>query len=338
MRILILGGTRFIGPPIVRALFDKGHELTLFHRGNSLVKLPKDIENITGDRQNLLSFSNQLKKLKPHLVLDMFPITEQDAQVVTNIFKGIAKRTIAISSQDVYRAYGKLIGIEDCQVIPVPLNEDASLRKKIYPYRDNVKEDNKLYNYDKILVERIYMNEPELPCTVLRLPMVYGPGDYQHRLFPYLKRMDDNRPAILLEQGMAKWSSSRGYVEDIANAVVIAIENEKAANCIYNVSEEISQSEAEWIKAIAKAAGWDGKIVVVPKEQAPEFMKPGIDTAQHLVVDTTKIRDEIGYKELISQDEALKRTVEWERSHPPEKIDAAMFDYKAEDKFLENLN
>ena len=337
MKILILGGTRFIGPPVVRSLFDKGHELTLFHRGKSLVEFPNVVEHIISDRQNLSDFTDQLKELEPQLVLDMFPITEQDAQVVTNIFKGIAKRIVAISSQDVYRAYGKLIGIENCPTIPVPLNEEAPLRKKLYPYRDNVKEDNKLYNYDKILVERVYMNEPELPCTVLRLPMVYGPGDYQHRLFPYLKRMDDNRPAILLEQGMAQWCCSRGYVEDIANAIVIAIENVKAANRIYNVSEEISQSETVWIKAIAKATGWDGKIVVVPKEHAPEFVNPGIDTTQYLDVDTTRIRDELGYKELISQDEALRKTVEWERSHPPEKIDPAMFDYKAENNLLEQL-
>ena len=337
MKILIIGGTRFIGPPIVRSLLDKGHELVLFHRGKSSVELPKGVKHIMGDRQNLSDFSDQLKELEPQLVLDMFPITEEDARVITNIFRGIAKRTVAISSQDVYCAYGKLIGIEDCQVIPVPLNEDAPLRNKIYPYRDNVKEDNKLYNYDKILVERIYMNEPELPCTVLRLPMVYGPGDYQHRLFPYLKHMDDKRPAILLEQGIAQWCCSRGYVGDIANAVVLAIENEVAVNRIYNVSEEISQPEATWVKAIVKAADWNGKIIVVPKKQAPKFLNPGIDTTQHLTVDTTRIRDELGYKELISQDEALRKTVEWERSHPPEKIDPAMFDYKAEDNLLEQL-
>ena len=337
MKIVIIGGTRFIGPPVVRSLFDKGHELVLFHRGKSSVESPEGVEHILGDRQNLSDFTDQLKKLKPQLVLDMFPITEQDARVVTDIFKGIAKRIVAISSQDVYRAYGKLIGIEDCPPIPVPLSEDAPLRIKIYPYRDNVKEDNKLYNYDKILVEKVYMNEPELPCTILRLPMVYGPGDYQHRLFPYLKRMDDNRSTILLEQEMAKWSSSRGYVEDIANAIVLAIENESAANHIYNVSEEISQSEVVWIKTIAKATDWNGKVIVVSKEQSPDFLNPGIDTTQHLTVYTTRIRKELGYKELISQDEALRRTVEWERSHPPEKIDPKMFDYKAEDNLLEQL-
>ena len=194
-----------------------------------------------------------------------------------------------------------------------------------------------LYNYDKILVENVYMNELGLPCTILRLPMVYGPGDYQHRLFQYLKRMDDNRPAILLEQGMAQWSSSRGYVEDMASAIVLAIENEVAIGRIYNVSERESQSEALWIKAIAKVAGWNGKIVTVPKEQAPDFLNHEIDTTQHLTVDSTKIRSELGYKELLSQEEALRKTIEWERSNPPDKIDSKMFDYKAEDELLERL-
>jgi nucleoside-diphosphate-sugar epimerase len=47
------------------------------------------------------------------------------------------------------------------------------------------------------------MGTAGLPGTVLRLPTVYGPGDYQHRLFEYLKRMDDGRPAILLGEGVA---------------------------------------------------------------------------------------------------------------------------------------
>ena len=61
-----------------------------------------------------------------------------------NISKCIAKRIVAISSQDVYRAYGKLIGIENCPTEPVPLCEDSPLRKNIYPYRNTFKPDNKM--------------------------------------------------------------------------------------------------------------------------------------------------------------------------------------------------
>lgn len=70
--------------------------------------------------------------------------------------------------------------------------------------------------YDKILVERAVMGDADPVGTILRLPMVYGPGDPQHRLFQYLKRMDDRRPAILMDEGAAGWRWSRGYVENVA--------------------------------------------------------------------------------------------------------------------------
>ena len=44
------------------------------------------------------------------------------------------------------------------------------------------------------------MGDPDIEGTVLRLPFVYGTGDYQHRIFEFLERMDDKRPAILLDQ------------------------------------------------------------------------------------------------------------------------------------------
>ncbi|HCJ33637.1 MAG TPA: NAD-dependent dehydratase, partial [Ktedonobacter sp.] len=49
------------------------------------------------------------------------------------------------------------------------------------------------------------MSDPMLPGTILRLPMMYGPRDKQHRLFEYLKRMDDQRLAIILGEAYARW-------------------------------------------------------------------------------------------------------------------------------------
>ena len=107
MRILIIGGTRFIGPHIVRSLSNEGHDISLFHRSKSKIDLPNGVKHLLGDRQKLVEFSDQFKDLVPHLVLDMFPVTEQDAKEVVDIFNGVAKRIVAISSQDVYRANGK---------------------------------------------------------------------------------------------------------------------------------------------------------------------------------------------------------------------------------------
>ncbi len=66
-----------------------------------------------------------------------------------------------------------------------------------------------MHDYDKIPIERLVMNGPTIQGTVLRLPAVYGPNDGQHRLFEFLKRMDDQRPAILLDE---RWRNGAGRV------------------------------------------------------------------------------------------------------------------------------
>jgi len=341
MRVLIIGGTRFIGPLVVKKLFAHDHEITLFHRGKTQAALPTDIRHILGDRKDLTDFHDEFKKFQPDIVLDMIPITQEHAKLVMKTLKGIAKRVIAISSQDVYRAYGILIGKED-GLEETPLTEDSALRQKLYPYRGErprAQDDPQkiLDDYDKIPIEKIVMSEPELPGTVLRLPMVYGPGDYQHRLFEYLKRMDDRRPAIVLEKGLAEWRSSIGYVENVADAIALAVTNEHARNRIYNVAEPDNPTISEWLRQIGGAAGWDGEVVVAIREKLPHQLVPDFKTEQHLTVDTTRIREELGYCESILRDEALRYTIEWERMHPPQKVRPEQFDYETEDMVLKEL-
>src|SRR5205823_7436702 len=162
-----------------------------------------------------------------------------------------------IISVDVYRAYERFRKADPGPPDPAPLTEGSPLRDKLYPYRSMAKSaDEFMYHYDKILMEREVMSRPEaLPVTVLRLPMVYGPGDYQHRLFPYLKRMDDGRPAILLPEGWAQNRVSRGYVEGVAAAIVLAVLDDRATGRVYNVAEPEALSELEWVRRIGEAVG-----------------------------------------------------------------------------------
>jgi nucleoside-diphosphate-sugar epimerase len=267
----------------------------------------------------------------------MIPYNMQDAQTLIDTFEDIAQRVVAISSGDVYRAYGRVIGIELGPADPVPLTEDAPLRERLYPYKDRRpagQEYEWMATYDKILVERTVMNHPRLPGTILRLPMVYGPGDPQHRLFEYLKRMDDGRPAILVGEDLASWLWSRGYVEHVAEAIVLAVTNPRAIGRIYNVGDEPTLTIAEWIQEIGNAAGWHGSIVPVPSERLPESLRTHINTSQHLVFDTTRIRRELGYQEHFRLYEMLKHTITWQRANPPSYIDPELFDYAAEDAIL----
>ena len=88
------------------------------------------------------------------------------------------------------------------------------------------------------------------------------------------------------------------------------------------------------MKEIGSAAGWDGEVVAVPEDRLPKHLDWGLNTEQHWFVDTTRIRRELGYRETVPRNEALRRTVAWEQAHPPEKADPASFDYTAEDAAL----
>jgi nucleoside-diphosphate-sugar epimerase len=112
MNILILGGTGFMGPHVIRNLVAEGHLVTAFARGNLQPELPADVRRVTGDYKKLSDYRDQFQALAPEVVLDMIPITEQDALNVVATFRGIARRVVAASSQDVYFAWGYVTGTD----------------------------------------------------------------------------------------------------------------------------------------------------------------------------------------------------------------------------------
>lgn len=304
----MIGETGFTGPHAVRRLHELGHELLLYHRAETQADLYDGIRHVYGDRWDLAS-ADEMTRFAIQIVLDMIPRNEQDAWTVVSTFRGIARRVVALSSQDAYRAYGRLIGIEAGPVEPVPLNEDAPLRTRLYPYWKRSERSHDLpHHYEKILAERIHVSDPYLSGTVLRFPMVHGLRDRQYRTFEYLKRMDGGRRAILLEHGQARWCWTKGYVENLALAVVLAVTDDRAAGRTHNVGVHETLTWVEWVRAIGRAAGWDGEVVALPRASLPGHLVPDEDTDQRLMVDTTRIREELGDREHISRGEALRPT------------------------------
>jgi nucleoside-diphosphate-sugar epimerase len=330
MRLLVIGGTRFIGPRVVAQLVEQGHEVAVFHRGQTAAALPVGVRSILGDRHRLADFAAQFHRFAPEVVLDMIAFTELDARSLAATFRGMAQRAVVLSSGDVYRAYGIFTGLEQGPLEPTPLREDAPLRQTLYVHRaETTGPDDHMYNYEKILVERTLLADDNLPTTVLRLPMVYGPGDYQHRLSPYLRRIADGRKVIVLNEGMARWRCLRGYVDNLAAAIVLAVTNPKAAGRVYNVAEPIAHTEAEWVARIAAAAGWDGRVVTAPRGRLPL----PFNTGQDLVTDSSRIRTELGYTEVVASDVSLQQTIAWERQNLPDQP----MDHAAEDAVIAEL-
>lgn len=336
MRITVIGGTGFIGSHVV-ALLAEHHEVIVVHRGKHSATLPATVRTVIGDRDNLAALAATFRLQSPEVVLDMIAGDEHQARAVVDVFRGIAGRLVTTSSMDVYRAYEIALGLTAGPPEAVPLTEESPLRTTLHPYRNrpagSVPFDWVTTDYDKILVERIVRSEPCLRATILRLPMVYGPGDPLHRFHGFLKRMDDGRSAILIDETAATWQGPMGYVENVAAAIALAATNEAAAGRTYNIAEPTALSWADWARAVAQAAGWQGRIVILPRDRTPKHLVPPFRAEQHWNADSSRIRRELGFRETVTRAEALTRTVAWERVNPA-PFAAAAFDYEAEDRAL----
>jgi nucleoside-diphosphate-sugar epimerase len=310
VRILVLGGAGFVGTYLVRQLAAGGHRVAVFHRGRKPPDRPAGVDRFAGDRDRLSEYSAELRRWTPQVVVHQIAYVEAHARQMLEVFRGVAERTVVISSGDVYRSYGIFHGTESGPREPVPADEDAPLRRVLYPYRALAKGlDDFVYSYDKIPVEQAAQSDPALPATVLRLPMIYGPGDPQRRLSAYLRQMADGRSRIPLDATLARWCCTRGYVEDVAAAIALAATDARSAGRTYNVGEPVARTEEEWVRMIGAAAGWRGQVAAVPRGPLPV----PADYRQDVTTDTTRIRTELGYRESLSPDEALARTVRWER-------------------------
>jgi len=330
MRVLIIGGTNFLGPPLARRLLGAGHTVAVFHRGRTRADLPPDAEHILGDRHDLGTHAADFRRFRPGVVVDMIAFTEHDALGLVRTFRGLADRLVVISSADVYRAYGRFLGLEGGPAEPTPLSEDAPLRTALFPCRAQAQgPDDFFFTYDKIPVEGAAMGEPDLPGTVLRLPMVHGPGDPYRRLGAYVKRMDDGRRTIVLDEGMAHWKCPRGHVEDVAAAIALATVDERAAGRTYNVAEPVAYTEAEWVRRVGEAAGWTGRVLTAPtgRISLPFRVEQSLDT------DSGRIRRHLGFTEIVPSLEGLRRAVAWERANPADQPSSiGLLSYEAEDE------
>lgn len=340
MRILCIGGTGFIGSFAIPQLLRAGHSVTVFHRGNTVA--PEGVEEIPGDRNALDQFREKFREKKFDVVADFVLSSERQARQFMETFRGMVQRVIALSSMDVYRAWGVYYGMEPGGLEPLPVNEDSAVRtnppyppevlarvRHILPWVDD--------DYDKVRVEKTILSSKELPGTVVRLPMIYGPGDYIHRFYPILKRIDDGRRYILFAENVVPVRTPRGYVEDVATGIASAITSDAATGRIYNVCESEAFSELEWARKVAAAVGWKGDFVVLPPEKTPEHLRWPYNAAQHLVVSSARIRNELGYREVVPQAEAFQRTITWERANPPQQQMMQPLGYPAEDAAIESL-
>jgi len=290
MRILVIGGTGFIGPHVVRQLAEQEHEVTVYHRAQSQTKLPANVRDIQSPlaAMPVLVFPPEIKAETFDVVVHMICMAEEDATAVVRAFRGHAGRLVVPSSGDVYLAYGRLTGLEPGSPIEGLLREDSPLRSVLYPYRKQAASDKDWlhYFYEKILVERIVASEPDLPATILRLPKVYGPGG------------NADLKTVYGFRDYPSWRWTHGYVENVAAAIVLAATHPAAAGRVYNVGEEHTPTVAERLAHLPPLS---------PSLPADD-KQPSFDFHQDIAYDTRCIR-ELGYREPVSYEQGIRQTL-----------------------------
>lgn len=143
-----------------------------------------------------------------------------------------------------------------------------------------------------------------------------------------LRRVRAGRPQIPI--GAGTFLCARGWVKDIARAIVMAAERPELTGRIFNVCETQTASVRQWVECILRAADSKADLVRVPDRAVPEDLRMTRSTDQHLLVSSARFRNATGWRESPFE-VAVTASVRWHLAHPPED---ASSDFSLDDQAL----
>jgi nucleoside-diphosphate-sugar epimerase len=227
MRILIMGGTRFIGVYLTKVLVEQGHEVVLFNRGNHATPVP-GVQQIQGDRQDPQQLEDKLSGENFDAIFDNNGRELSDTQPLVEIFNDRLKHFIYVSSAGVY------------------------LPTEHMPHREGDPVDPRSRHKGKHHTET-YLAESGIPWTSIRPCYIYGPQNYNDLEAWFFDRLVRDRPIPI--PGNGKYMTQFGHVQDLAIAMAKILGNETAINKIYNISGDHYSTFDGLAYACGEAAG-----------------------------------------------------------------------------------
>ena len=208
MRILIMGGTRFIGVYLTKILVEQGHEVVLFNRGKKPAPV-EGIQQIHGDRTDASQLKEKLSQEQFDAIFDNNGRELSDTQPLAEIFKDRVKHFVYMSSAGVYLKSDQLPHIEDDPVDPKSRHKGKHETEA-------------------------FLEQLGLPWTSIRPTYIYGPQNYNDLESWFFDRIVRDRPIPIPGNGMH--ITQFGHCQDLARAMSQVLGNESAIGQIYNVS------------------------------------------------------------------------------------------------------
>ncbi len=313
MRVLIIGGTRNLGPSIISALVTAGHTVTIFHRGRTLYDLPREVEILNGDRSQRSDCQRHFGGRDFDAVIDTTLYNGRDAAIAAEILEGRVCQYIFISTGQVYlvRTGPQRPFRED--------DYDGPLMPE--PPKDHHQDhDNWVYGIEKREAEDILADahaKHGFPFVSLRLPMVNSERDHYHRLQNYLFRVWNGGPLLIpSDPGLPV---RHVYGEDVVRAVELCLANrEKTIGRAFNIGQDETLSLREFLDLTAEIAHSKLRIATFPRDllesarllpHCSPFSDPWMSS-----LDNTRSKQELGmtYTPLRAY---LAKLVEYYREH-----------------------
>ena len=299
MRVIVFGGTWFVGRAITEALVLAGHTPLIVHRGlDEPADLP-DVEHFHSERTAWPAHRDAFAAFGADAAVDVSAGNAAGAQAALSALPpGI--RLVALSSVDVYRAYEGMLNGR--QTDAVPLTETAPLRSVRHvegPHWENLE------------LEELYL---AADATILRLGAVYGEYDYQRRFEPVLRRVRGRRARMPV--GTGSFLFSRVYVGDVAQAVLAVLAAERSRGECFNIVEAQTAPMRLFFEQIITAAEADLQLVGVGDDVLPPDLRSVGAVSQHLLASGQKAREVLGWRDS-EPGTALRRSVRWHLEHPP---------------------
>lgn len=303
MHLVFLGGTRFIGHAACAAALAAGHRVTLIHRGTR----PSEVAGakvVIADRRDPTALAIALAKAKPDVVVDTWAMTKTDAESAALAIKVLGVPAVVLSSQDVYAQFGKLNGLPAPAQDEALVNEDSPLTIP-RPFA-KLGEHEGGPNYDKKDVEAVYRQlaaDTGEAVAALRLPGVYGARDPKRRFAYVVDALDAGRDFIEVVED-APLRLTHVHVTDAAQAIVLAATRAPAGFRAFNVGE--AETPPMGHRALAIAA-FMGKKLELRECEDPSETNLGLfgKYSSHCVMNTTRIRNELGFRETLTEDQRL---------------------------------